>query len=123
MGKRFVFNSGDTAKFVGGVMIPAGDGRDVDEVFLEPEEPAKVLTPDDGGTDEEAARLKALENLREVLAGSVKTVSAQLADFSDETLVQLAELEAEGGNRSSLLSAIAAEQLKRAQARAGGEPT
>lgn len=123
MGKRFVFNSGDTAVFVGGVMIPAGDGRDVDEMFLEPEEPAKALTPDEGGTDEESARIKALDNLREVLAGSVKTVSAQLADFSDETLVQLAELEAEGANRSSLLSAIAAEQLKRAQARAGGEPT
>lgn len=128
MGKRFVFNNGDTAKFVGGVMIPAGDGRDVDEMFLEPEEPAQELPPNSGGpegggTDEEAARVKALENLREVLAGSVKNVSTQLPDFSEETLGQLAELEAEGANRSSLLTAIAAEKLKRAQARAGGEPT
>lgn len=123
MGKRFVFNNGDTAKFVGGVMIPPGDGRDVDEMFLEPENPEKALTPEEDGTDDATARLKALENLREVLAGSVKNVSTQLPDFSEETLGQLAELEAEGANRSSLLTAIAAEKLKRAQARAGGEPT
>ena len=121
MGKRFVFNDGDTAKFIGGVMIPPQDGRDVDEMFLEPTEGDGAgggdaeLEPERGDT--------ALDNLREVLAGNVASVKAQLADFSDETLEQLAALEAEGANRSSLLAAIAAEQLKRAQDRTGGAPT
>lgn len=114
MGKRFVSNNTASPIFVGGLMIPPGDGRDVDEIYLEPEDQQQETLAE---TDPHAA-------LRELQKKSVKDITAQLPELSDEDLITLEAIEGEDGkSRSTLLAAIAEVQLQRAQAKSGGEPT
>lgn len=115
MGTRHVFNSGTEAIFVGGKMIPPGDGRDVDDLGLPPEDDRATLQEQpDPEPDPDA-------NLIDVLKGNVKAVVATLADSSDETLAGLARLEnASETPRKGVLGAIAELQLQRAQDQSGG---
>jgi len=118
MPKRYVFNDTDAPKFIGGVLIPPHDGREVDELYLSPVEgqPEPVLPVDgegQGQTDLDA-------NLQAILVGNVKSVTALLSDVSDETLDGLDRLESASETpRKSLLSAISEEKLKRAQLKTG----
>ena len=106
--------------YVNGTMIPPGESRDFDEADLPPEHrapetpPAEDLPPDP---------------LVELVKTSVKVIVAGFETLSDEDLARLQGIEQEGQNRKSLLEAIAAEQLKRADAAiekqnatAGGAP-
>lgn len=116
MPKKTISNTSDRTVFVGGVMIPPNESRDVETAYLPPEhqdDAPPAAEPDSGQPDPDA-------NLRELLRGTVKDLTAQLDDFSDETLKRLAELEAETDTpRSTLLGAITDLQLKRAAAKTG----
>jgi hypothetical protein len=112
MGKRYVSNDTAQVIFVGGLMIPPGDGREVDETLLPPldeqPQPADETLPDPDA------------NLRELLTASVKNIVPALADLGDETLASLARIEGESVTpRKGVLSAIAELQLLRAQAKTG----
>lgn len=126
MPKRYFENDTPQTIFVHGAMIPPGQGREVDVPDLEePEEGAALHTEGPGenlvvGEGEDPAAARALANLRELLAGSVKVISAGLAEHSNETLAGLLELEqASETPRKSLIAAITELQLQRAQAKTG----
>lgn len=116
MPKKYVPNDTDRTIFVGGVMIPPGEGREVDTAFLPPEhQDAPLETEATTSTEPDADA-----NLRELLKGTVKDLTSQLEDFSADTLKRLAELEGESDTpRSTLLAAITDQQLKRAAAKTG----
>ena len=108
MGTRYVANNTDQAIFVGGKMIPPGDGREVDEDGLPPLED-EVAKKEPELPDPDA-------NLRELLTASVKNIVPALADLGDETLASLARIEGESATpRKGVLSAIGELQLLRAQ--------
>lgn len=128
MGKRYVSNDTDRTIFVGGVMIPPQQGREVDEQFLPPQAPvedaAAVRAASETGeghaadTDPDAQRLQA--NLAEMLAQPLRVLLPTLGDASDDTLAALQALEqAAATPRVTLLNAIGELQLQRAQARTG----
>jgi hypothetical protein len=121
MTRIFLFNDTAAPKLMGGKLVPPGEGREVDEVCLPPgelpaiDEPAKAQAPD--------MSVERLRNLMDMLANPLATVLPMLPEHSDDTLAELARLEAEHDTpRKTLLAAIGDLQLKRAQAKAGGEP-
>lgn len=100
----------ETRKFqhVGGVTIPPGETRDVDPSLLpdyQPEGKAPEAPPDDP--------------IAELLKGNVKTISAELEALLDDELIHAAALEQDGQNRKSLIEAMTAENLRRANDKAG----
>lgn len=107
---QFYVNETAHTQFVGGRMIPPGEGRDVPLMYLPAThrpEPVVVLAP-------EAPSLDAL--LADMMAHSVKHVVALLPELTHEALDRLAELEAEAAvPRKTLLAAVSAEQLRRAE--------
>lgn len=118
MPKRYVFNDTNAPKFLGGVLIPPGDGREVDVMFLPPQDGEGEPLPLAEGEGEARPNLDA--NLLEILAGNVKSIVGALDSFSDETLDGLDRLESASETpRKSLLSAFTEEKLKRAQAKTG----
>jgi hypothetical protein len=125
--KRYIHNDGPLVKFCGGLMIPPGEGREVDEADVPPELNEQPSEPQDAQaslTEEE----QALAAMRELMAAERVDVLAvllpKLSDYTDQQLALLAELEsAEATPRSTLLGKIAELQLERAQQRAGGAPT
>lgn len=123
MTKRYIENDTGAAMFVGGSMILPGTGREVDVPdHLVPADGA--AKPEEEGGDEGGKPPAWPEALVAVQALSVAKLKAALADLSGEDLATLAKIEeASETPRSSALEAIAALQLKRAQDRAGGEPT
>jgi hypothetical protein len=115
MAKKPYFNPGPSAMFVGGVMIPPNDSRDVDEQFLPTVDAPEAAVDEPPDPD---------ANYREILAGTIAEILPTLADASDETLDALERLEqGHASPRKGLLGPIAELKLKRAQARAGGGPT
>ncbi|WP_271008624.1 hypothetical protein [Paucibacter sp. B51] len=131
MPKRYVQNDTPEFKIICGVLIPPFDGREVEVSDQDDPEPAAALGTDSPGDSlvegqegqgegEDPAAARALANLRELLAASVKVISAGLAEHSDETLAGLLQLEqASETPRKSLLAAITELQLQRAQAKTG----
>lgn len=122
MGKRYIQNDTDNTMFVGSVMIPAGQGREVDEQFLPPADDdakqAPSVEPVGGGPTDE--QLQA--NLRELLAQPLRELLPQLEDLGAETLKHLQAMEqAAETPRSTLLGAISKLLLDRAKQAAGGE--
>ena len=118
MGKRYVHNSGGGVLLVGGVMIPPGEGREVDEDALGLEASTGAAPPAEASADDPAAALAAA--VAQLLAHPLKQLVPMLADLSDETLAELARAEGEHATpRKTLLSAIGELQLERAQAKAG----
>jgi hypothetical protein len=123
MAKHFLFNDTDAPKLMGGKLVPPGEGREVEDAHLPTGElpSGEALLVEEKAPDLSAERLK---NLMDLLANPLATVVPALAEHSDDTLAELARLEGEHDTpRVTLLNAIAALQLKRAQAQAGGEPT
>lgn len=122
MPKHFLFNDTNAPKLMGGKLVPPGEGREVEDAHLPTGELPSAEAPQEDQTPD--LTLERLKNLMDLLANPLATVIPALPDHSDETLAELARLEAEHDTpRVTLLNAIAALQLKRAQAQAGGEPT
>lgn len=102
----------DTGKYVhiGSVTIPPGETRDVDETTLpdyKPESEKKSDSPADP--------------LADLLKKNVADVKAVLPSLSEEDLARIADLEQAGQARKSLVEAIGAETLRRAEQQAGGK--
>ncbi|MFN4360530.1 MAG: hypothetical protein ACK4F4_07380 [Hylemonella sp.] len=105
MAKKYIENPGPNTMFVGGCMIPPGEGREV-----ETHEPIEA----------EATAQSQAPSLDELvlaeLAKPVKDVIAGLSELTHEGLDRMEALESESKKRKSLLEAIAAEKVARADA-------
>jgi hypothetical protein len=124
MAKRYIQNNKHHVDFVGGVMLQPGEGREVDELYLPPQEEPEMAPAAPGGQGEELDPARLDANLLELMKGGLKQLVPGLKDMSDATLARMAELEgAHEAPRKGLLEAITALQLDRAQAKAGGAPT
>ena len=104
MVKKYIENPGPNTMFVGGCMIPPGEGREVEtHEPTEPDAPAAAAPP---SLDEQ---------LTEELKKSVKDLIAGLDELTQEALERMGLLEAAAEKpRKSLLEAISAENVRRA---------
>lgn len=117
MPKKYIENDTDHVMYVGGKMIPPGEGREIDEAQL-PAEHRDVPVP---ATEEPESDGLTEADLLELLEGNVDQVTAALADLDAEALIHLSALEGERSHpRKTVMAAIEAERLKRA-AEAVGE--
>jgi hypothetical protein len=109
MPTKHIENTTASPIFVGGKLIPPGTGRDIDVAFLPPEHR-------DGAPATSADEPPSLHALVEALhAKSVKDITAELPSLTQEALDMLREAEQGSAKpRSSLLSAIEAERIRRA---------
>lgn len=107
--RTYIENPGPNTMFAGGQMIPPGEGRLVEVA----DEPAAELPEDNGPSLD--------DRVREILAGNVPSVLAELPTFSHEALERAAELEKDGGKRKGVLNGIADEQISRADAKLQAE--
>lgn len=107
MGTKHITNDGTEIIYVGGKMIPPGEGRDIDETMLPPEHR-------DAPAQDEAKKPSLDELLAEELKKSVKELVDGLGGMTQEALDRLEALEREGKARKSLLEALAAEKIARA---------
>lgn len=117
MGTKYIENPSRDVKFVGGIMIPPGEGRHIDVSVLPPE-----LGEKQGAAAEaEPARASLAEEIAKLLKGSVKTVVAALPTLTGEALDLIETIEGgDGTPRATLLTALAAERLKRASTKVDG---
>ncbi|MBL8387005.1 MAG: hypothetical protein JNK17_02090 [Hydrogenophaga sp.] len=111
MGLKYIENTGRDVIFVGGKLIPPGEGREIDESVLPPElqdkQPEQLV---DAGPS-------LAELIAEFLKGNVKEVKAGLHDLTGEGLDLVDTIE--GGAetpRSTVLEAVKAERIRRANA-------
>lgn len=106
--QKYIENPGPNVMFVGGTLIPPGEGRHVDV----PAEPA----PEAPQADDSGAQLN--DQVAELRKLSAKDLSAALPGQSAEVLDLLAQAEkAAAKPRSTVLQAIESEQLARAAKR------
>lgn len=108
MGTKHIHNPGPNTMFVGGKMIPPGEGRDIDESLLPAEH-----------RDTAPAEAEKQPSLDELLADLLKKPVKELIDglggMTQEALERMEALEGEAKKpRASLLQAIAAEKVARA---------
>jgi hypothetical protein len=108
MGKQYIENTGDSPKWVNGILIAPGEGR---EVEIADEAPAVVEEPQ---ADPDAL-------LHELLGENVEGVKSALPGLSDETLKRLQVLETEGKARKGVLEALADAQIALADAKLQGD--
>ena len=109
MAKKFIENTGTATIFVGGTMIAPGEGRDIDEMFLPPEQRTPLAT------EEVPPALSQDELLEQLRAKAISAITPELQGLKNEALERLAELEgAQQKPRSTLLSQIEAERMRRA---------
>ena len=105
MGKRYVENDTANTIYVGGRMIPPGEGREIDEPDAGPT--AEKQLSEEGNDD------NGDELLRELLKGNVALVGASLEGLSDLTLQRLKVMETEAEKpRKGVLTAIGDALLK-----------
>lgn len=115
MGLKYIENTGRNVMFVGGKLIPPGEGREVDELLLPPElqdSPVVVAATADPSVAQRVA---------ELLKGNVKTVVAELVALTGEALDLVETIE--GGAdapRKGVLAAVKAERLRRASEKLDG---
>lgn len=111
MPTKSIENTTGSPLFVGGKLIPPGESRDIDVALLPPERcdaPAQAAEPAAPGL---AAQVQALH------AHSVKEIVAELPALTQEAFELLCQAEAEHAKpRSSLLAALDAERIRRANA-------
>lgn len=92
--------------FVAGMMIPPGETRLIEDDMLPPEHRQEAPIP-----EPEAPK----DRIAEIADMKVDLILPILPDMSSEELARLQQLETEGKSRKTILEAIAAEVLKRAQ--------
>ena len=111
MPTKYIENTTANNLFVGGKMIPPGEGRDIDTALLPPEHQDAYADPS------EEAGPTLYEQVLALLKKSVKDITAELPDLTHEGLDLLAQQEgAAPAPRKSLLGALDAERLRRAAA-------
>lgn len=108
-------NNGESAIFVGGVMIPPGETRHFDESMLPPEFKPDAEPEGEAAVDNPLLVISAL---------SIPQLALGLPDLSDEELAALEGMENDKEKpRQGALAAILAERLCRSEARTpGGMP-
>lgn len=108
MGTKHITNDGAEIIYVGGKMIPPGEGRDIEEALLPPEHRDAPVR--------EADKQPSLDELlAELLHKPVKDLIDGLGNMTQEALERLETLEGESKKpRKTLLEAIAAEKMARA---------
>lgn len=112
MGLQYVENTGTDVMFVGGKLIPPGEGRHIEVATTAPELSDAAPAP----AVEAGPSLAQL--VADMLKGNVKSVVAQLPDLTGEALDLVVTIEnADSTPRKSLLDAVAAEQVRRANVR------
>lgn len=113
MDKVAVTNINAMPIYVGGQMIPAGETRHFDE-----DQVPENLRPPKEEAEPEAAPMDPMQALAE---GKVSDITAALPALNDADLEHLGEIEQAKGDaaRKTLLSAIAEETIKRAEALGG----
>lgn len=107
--QKVFHNPGANTMYVGSTMIPPGETRMVEV----PDAPVEKLPEDNGPSLD--------DRVKEILAGNVTSVLAELPTFSHEALERAAELEKAGANRKGVLTGVANEQLARADAKLQAE--
>ncbi|NDP59571.1 MAG: hypothetical protein GZ090_09460 [Oxalobacteraceae bacterium] len=107
MNKVSYTNETRNFQHIGGVTVPPGETRDVDPSLLPDYQPEVPEQADAQG-----------DPIAELLENNVKTVSAELANLSDDDLSHAALLEQDGQNRKSLIEAMSVETLRRATEKA-----
>lgn len=108
--KKYIENDTDHIIYAGGCAIAPGEGR---EVNVPDVLPAQAL-PDAPDTD---------APLHELLAGKAASIVAALAEFNVDTLARLSELEGAAAKpRKAVLTALADERIKRADANLNSDP-
>jgi hypothetical protein len=106
MPKRYMQNDTDQTIFVGSVMIPAGQGREVDEQYLPPTGGDAALPPPDSAGGTTTSELLPA-NLTDLQALPVRDLVPRLEALNDADLAALAELEQGAATpRTTVLSAI-----------------
>ena len=109
MAKRHFENLTASAILLGGVLIPPGSGRDVDESLIPRD--AQV----DAGTPAGSAQPALADLVAQLQAQSVKDITAELPSLTQEALDMLREAESGAAKpRTSLIAALDAEHLRRA---------
>jgi hypothetical protein len=109
MGTKHIANDGPNTIYVGGKMIPPGEGRDIDERDL----PAELREPQAVDTVEEAPSL--VDLVGALRAKSVDAIKGELQALTQEALDLLSELEnAAKQPRKGLLAALGDEHIRRA---------
>lgn len=120
MPKRYIENPGATPLLVGGVFIPPGEGREVDEALL----PSELQAPPEDFAETQPPLqpdLTLLVEAAELLKHPLKDILPQLEGMDDEHLAALGALEGAAPTpRVTLTQAIAKLQLDRANAKVGG---
>lgn len=108
MGTKHITNDGAEIIYVGGKMIPPGEGRDIEEALLPPEHRDAPV--------QEADKQPSLDELlAELLHKPVKELIDGLSGMTQEALERMETLEGESKkSRKTLLEAIAAEKMARA---------
>lgn len=111
MPSKYIENTTANPLFVGGKMIPPGEGRDIDASLLPPEHQDAYTDP------VEAPGPTLTEQIAAMLLLSVKEITVELPSLTQEGLDLLAQAEQESKTpRKSMLAALEAERLRRASA-------
>lgn len=109
MGTKYIENTGTNAIYVGGKLIPPGEGRDIPLAFL-PSEYHDPAAPFDNAVPPSLDEL-----LAGLLAKGIAKIAPELPGLKLEALDRMAELEAgAAAPRKTLQTAIDAERLRRA---------
>lgn len=102
--QRYVENNTPNTMYVGNAAIPPGEGR-----IVEVADAVKAPEPPEAGPSVD-------ELVTELLKGTVAKVTEALPGLTHEALDRAELLERDGANRTTLLTAIGAEKLKRSNA-------
>lgn len=120
MAQAHYFNPGPNVAFVGGVMVPAGQGRMVDAMFVPTDEAATAAPADTAPPAEDPE----LQRLRALVGKPMRELVPLLVAEGDDALARLEALEREADTpRVGLLTKLGELRLQRAQAASGTTPT
>lgn len=116
MPTKYIENTTASPLFVGGKLIPPGEGRDIDVALLPPEHQPGPAAPLEQAEPTLADLVEALR------AQAVKAIAAELPGLTNEALDLLEQAEAgQKSPRKGVHDAIAAERLRRASAQLQAE--
>lgn len=108
--RRYIQNDTDAMIFIGGKMLLPGEGREFEDSLVPPEHQVPAEVPADEAMD-------LAQQLQGLLKAKVGEILPHLPLMTVEALAMVAQLEGESARpRSSLLAAVDAERIARADA-------